>query len=96
MAFYHFMGRIKTDKGDLIQSYCEKHGTFSGGYATDIETGERFFSFNVHMELNGNKKGLFDNLKKYVDQNGGNISWHTCNHDEENSTPCVIEEKYEV
>lgn len=91
--FYHFIGNIKTDQGDAIQQYCEQNGTFSGGYMTD-ETGQKSFYFSVHMELNGNKTGLFDKLKDYVSQHGGNISWHECDHDEPNPNPCVIAEEY--
>lgn len=51
--------------------------------------------FEAWINLESDKDHLFDDLKVVVDNYGGHINWHKCNHDESVTQPCLIVEEYE-
>lgn len=51
-------------------------------------------TFEVWLNTAEDKSGLYDALKTFVDQYGGQINWHECTHDESESSPCEISEEY--
>lgn len=89
--------------------YAISGGTFAkdkeidqaSGVMDDVEDTYKIFkydngevSFDLWVETEAQKDTLFSDLKTFVDQHGGSVSWHECSHWEGAVTPCIIAESY--
>lgn len=59
-----------------------------------IEFGNGEVSFEIWVDTVEQKDILFDDLKLFIDENGGVVKWHECSHWDDVKTPCVIAEAY--
>lgn len=59
-----------------------------------ILTGLVSFTYEAWLNTEADKDRLFNEIKLFVEQSKGTVSWHECSHDELSSSPCVIAEEY--
>lgn len=59
-----------------------------------IEFEDGNVNFEIWVDTVEQKDILFNDLKVFIDENGGRISWHECSHWNDVRTPCVIAEDY--
>lgn len=59
-----------------------------------IEFDNGHVSYEIWVDTVEQKDILFNDLKTFVDENGGAVSWHECSHWEEVRSPCIIAEEY--
>ena len=92
---YSIRGNLNMSDGSPVVALLNKYVLWRlETRQTAGENEQDNISFEVWLNTETQKNGLFNELKSYVDEYGEMIDWHECTHDELISKPCVISETY--
>lgn len=91
---YSISGRICCSDGTDIINTINKYSLWRLIANNSYEDSIEHYTFEVWVNLETDKTNLFEELKSFVHNHSGEISWHECTHDEKLSKPCLIVETY--
>jgi hypothetical protein len=92
---YSIRGNLSINDGSAVVAVINKYSLWR--FVTEQikdRNGIDVFVFEAWVNSIDEKTNLFNELKTFVDENGEQIDWHECTHDEPSPQPCIIAETY--